>query len=337
MRTRLRRLITWGVALSGALAAAGAMLPVASAAAAPARHFHERAGRICGTRQVAHYTHVIWIWMENTSFDPAVGTPQTPFTNTLASECGLATNYHNITHPSAPNYLAATSGELGGAGDCTAYQCPDTNANIFEQISRRRHETWKAYEESMPSRCYDPATAADPGLNTVGLYDSLHNPPIYYTDLAAQCATSDIPMGEVGQGVFATDLARHRLPSFSFVTPNKCNDDHDCAVSAGDSYLQSLVSEIVSSDEYRDGHTVVFITWDEGGGGVSNNCADNTTDVGCHVATLVVSPSTWPGTVSSTLFNHYSLLKTTEQLLHLPLLGHAGDPSVNSMIPAFRL
>ncbi len=143
-------------------------------------------------------------------------------------------------------------------------------------------------------------------------------------------------MGTVSQGTFAHDLAT-RLPTFSFVTPNKCNDDHDCAVSVGDAYLQSLIGAIVTSRQYRAGHTVIFLTWDEGEGGVSNDCAYNTTDVGCHVATLVVSPSTRPGTQTAELFNHYSLLKTTEQLLHLPILGHANDPAVNSMLPAFAL
>jgi hypothetical protein len=32
-----------------------------------------------------------------------------------------------------------------------------------------------------------------------------------------------------------------------------------------------------------------------------------------------------------------SLLKTAEQLLGLPYLGHAGDPSVTSMSEAFNL
>ena len=44
-----------------------------------------------------------------------------------------------------------------------------------------------------------------------------------------------------------------------------------------------------------------------------------------------------PGTQSAELFNHYSLLKTTEQLLHVPVLGHANDPTVKSMLDAFRL
>ena len=79
----------------------------------------------------------------------------------------------------------------------------------------------------------------------------------------------------------------------------------------------------------------MFITWDEGEGGKSTNCAMNTTDVGCHVATIVVSPTTKPGTRSGTLFNHYSLLGTTEQLLGLPLLGEA--KRVHSMTSAFGL
>jgi hypothetical protein len=64
---------------------------------------------------------------------------------------------------------------------------------------------------------------------------------------------------------------------------------------------------------------------------------DNTTDVGCHVAALVVSPYTRPGTVSSELFNHYSLFKTSEELLGLPLIGNATDPQIKSMASDFNL
>ena len=80
-----------------------------------------------------------------------------------------------------------------------------------------------------------------------------------------------------------------------------------------------------------------MLTWDEGEDGVSNNCAYNTTDIGCHVPAIVMSPYTPAGARSSVLFNHYSLLKTTEQLLNLPLLGHANDSTVTSMKKAFGL
>ena len=58
-------------------------------------------------------------------------------------------------------------------------------------------------------------------------------------------------------------------------------------------------------------------------------------DRGCHVATIVISPSTKPGTRSATLFNHYSLLGTAEQLLGLPPLGRAA--SFPTMTSAFNL
>src|ERR1700751_1772054 len=66
----------------------------------------------CGTLPPAdsHYTHAIWIWEENHSYGDIIGSSQAPYINSLASECGLATNYHNISHPSLPNYVAGTSG-----------------------------------------------------------------------------------------------------------------------------------------------------------------------------------------------------------------------------------
>jgi len=86
------------------------------------------------------------------------------------------------------------------------------------------------------------------------------------------------------------------------------------------------------------GSTVVFITWDEGeGGGYASGeqCATNTSDVSCRVATLVISPSTKAGARSGALFNHYSLLGTAEQLLGLSKLGQAA--SATTMTRAFNL
>jgi len=125
------------------------------------------------------------------------------------------------------------------------------------------------------------------------------------------------------------------LPAFSFVTPNLIDDMHDGTVAQGDSWLANNVPAILGSTLYQSGNVALFITWDEGEGGTSNDCATNVTDVGCHVATLVISPSTLPGTQSSTLFNHYSLLASTEQLLGLPALGQAAGAA--SMLADFNL
>ena len=133
----------------------------------------------------------------------------------------------------------------------------------------------------------------------------------------------------------ASDLSGGTLPAFSFVTPNLIDDMHDGTVPDGDTWLSNNLPAIFSSSEYQSGSVAVFVTWDEGEGGTSNKCATNTTDVGCHVATLVISPSTVPGTKSSKLFNHYSLLGTAEKLLKLPELGQAATS--NSMVKPFNL
>ena len=249
--------------------------------------------------------------MENHSYGDIIGNrSQAPYINSLASECGLATNYHSISHPSLPNYLAATSGLSRGHLpilswlDChPSLICHTSAASIFGQ-----GETWKAYEESMPARC---------DKSSSGEYAASHNPPPYYVKLSG-CASRDVPYARL-----AADLAGQALPAFSFITPNIIDDMHNGTIADGDSWLARHLPAILNSREYRSGTTAVFITWDEGSGGYPvENCAINTTDASCRVATIVVSPSTPAGARSGTLFNHYSLLGTAEQLLGVPRLGH---------------
>lgn len=65
-----------------------------------------------------------------------VGNPSAQYLNQLAKECGLATNYSAITHPSVPNYLAATSGsDWGIADDNPPAAHPLAHANIFSQVA----------------------------------------------------------------------------------------------------------------------------------------------------------------------------------------------------------
>jgi phosphatidylinositol-3-phosphatase len=131
------------------------------------------------------------------------------------------------------------------------------------------------------------------------------------------------------------DLAGGTLPAFSFITPNLIDDMHDGTIADGDLWLASNLPTILNSSEYQSGTTAVFLTWDEGEGGTTSECATNETDVGCHVVTIVLSPSTAPRTQSAILFNHYSLLGSAEQLLGLATLGEASF--ANSMLTEFNL
>jgi hypothetical protein len=313
---RNRLLLTAAIMLATIGAATG-VTPASPAAAASGP---------CGTATTPPtYRHVIWIWMENRSLGDIIGnTSQAPYINSLAASCGLATDYHGTTHPSLPNYLAATSGTAQGSLPATTYLdcdvsviCDMTAGSIFGQ-----GESWKAYEESMPSNCYK---------SNSGEYAVRHNPAVYYTSLSG-CASKDVPYTQL-----ATDLADNALPAFSFITPNLIDDMHDGTIAQGDAWLAGHLPAILNSKQYQSGTTAVFITWDEGSGGYPIEDCDNTsvTDTSCIVPTIVISPSTPAGTTSGPFFDHYSLLGTTEQLLGLPKLASAS--SAPTMTAAFHL
>src|SRR5665213_20346 len=63
-----------------------------------------------GAAPPLHYSHVVWIVMENKAERSVLGSSDAPYLNHLANRCGDASDYHAISHPSLPNYLALTSG-----------------------------------------------------------------------------------------------------------------------------------------------------------------------------------------------------------------------------------
>jgi phosphatidylinositol-3-phosphatase len=284
-------------------------------AALPSLHVHAASSfrGICGwvATPPARYRHLIWIVMENRSYSEVVGAPVLA---TLAARCGLATNYHNLSHPSQPNYIAMTSGLPVSAvpsTDCPQF-CPVHGPSIFAQTS------WKVYAESMPGTCR--RTDARP-------YVAHHTAAPYFVDLT-NCPSNQVPLSSL-------DVAR--LPAFSLVVPDVTHDMHErsSSVAAGDAWLGQLLTKILSSPAYTSGSTTVFVTWDEGGfPRRGNNCANNLSDPGCHVATYLISPAIKAGTRSARAFNHYSLLRTTEELLGLPYLGEAARAA--SMRTAFH-
>ncbi len=234
---------------------------------------------------------MIWIWFENHAAGEIVGNSTAPRLTALAQSCGVASNYFAASHPSLPNYIAATSGGTQGiTDDGSPAAHPLSAVSLFEQAA-----TARSYEESMPSPC-------DQGNPYP--YAVKHNPEAYYLRIRRQCRANDLPLGTTAAGPFVSALDAGTLPAFSFVTPNLCNDMHDCPVSTGDAWVGRWIARITTSPAYRAGHTVVFITWDE-----DDHTADN------RVPLIVVSPWTKAGTRIRAHFTHYSLLRTTEELL----------------------
>jgi chitodextrinase len=246
----------------------------------------------CGTvvSPPTTYQHVVWIVFENKAYSQIIGSASAPYINTLASECGVATNFFAETHPSLPNYIAMTSGSPQGITDDAAPSShPLAVPSIFSQVA-----DWRSLQESMSSNCR---------LTDSSTYAVKHNPAAYYTGIRTACASLDVPLAST------PDISA----AYTFVTPNLCNDMHDCSVSTGDSWLATFLPQILSSSAYTSGSTAIFITWDEDDSSASN-----------HVATLVIAPSVPVGTIVVTSLNHYSMLRTTEELLGLSTyLGNA--------------
>jgi phospholipase C len=272
------------------------------------------AARPCGSATSTTYRHVIWIWMENRSYASVLGrNGDAPNLARYARQCGVATNYHAVAHPSLPNYIAAVSGGTRGANsDCAPGDCSLGARSLFGQVTRSR-QRWSGYAESMSHNC-DHAS--------YGRYAARHNPAVYFTAIARQCRRRDVRLGGV-DGPLARALRDRHLAAFSFVTPNLCHDGHDCATGVADRWLRGWLDRITGSRSYAAGHTAVFVTWDEGVGR------------GNHVATVVIAPTVPRGSRVATRFSHYSLLRTTEQMLGLPRLGKARTAA--GMRSAFRL
>jgi hypothetical protein len=293
------------------------------------------AGLPCrGARPPARYAHVIWIIFENQGYDDVVGNGSLPFTNKLAAECGLATDYFGVGDPSLPNYIAMTSGGTWGVtGDSSSLL---SVPNIFSQV-KAQGRSWRAYSESMPRNC---DRADSPSGNPV--YTAHHEAAVYYSDIRNDCSRWDVPLGTTSTGALASDLRADRLPAFSIIGPN---DDGGtvkpgCSRPCGnvdpplsDSFLRDWTTKIFASRAYRSGGTAIFVTWDEDSTFENALCPTLACD---HLATIVISPSVRPRTRVATPLSHYSLLRTTEELLGLRrYLGQAA--SAKSMAPGFHL
>ena len=296
------------------------------------------------------YQHVIWILFEDNRLTSVIGNAAAPYiTNLARNQCAYSRGWLDNVTSGTPQYVPGTAGANCNSetlqnstppGDtciitgsapgktCTSTACKNTVAipSIFEQVQNTSGDTWKAYEESMPSNCST--------LNQSGNYLVRHNPVPFFNHLriAGQfggntCATNDVPFPTTtcsgtacsiagSPNSLLDDLNNGTLPTFSFVTPNMCDDMHTrCStyksrVTNGDQWLAAWLPVILASPAYQSGTTAVFLMWDE-------------TSFNGALPNVVVAPSVVPGTVVSatTTLNNIAALGATEAMLGL---GHIG-------------
>jgi hypothetical protein len=260
---------------------------------------------------VPDFKHIIVVVFENKEFGTVVNNPQMPFFNQLAKSFTLLTQFYAETHPSLPNYLAMIGGDTFGVTfDCTS--CIEDGSTLPDLIEAAGL-TWKTYQEDMPSPCFAGAES--------GNYAMKHNPFVYFKPIrldATRCNRSIVPLTQL-----SFDLAAGTLPNFVFITPNLCNDAHDCSVNIADVWLKGLMNQLLPPLDAEGKPYLIVLTWDEGQG--NHSCCGLPSEAGGRIATILVSPQVKNGYEDATPYTHYSLLKTISEAWNLTYLGHAAD------------
>jgi hypothetical protein len=224
---------------------------------------------------------VFIIMLENHSEQSVIGDPNTPYITQLANTYAQATDYYGVTHPSEPNYIAATSGSNWFVNNDNPANVFD-HTNIVDELSDQGI-SWAAYMEAMPSVGYTGAfwpSSADP------LYASKHNPFVLYSDVLSNPA-------ELNQikpyTALAGDLNSRNAPQYVWITPDQCDDMHGGVYDAipgyadtpcpynntnddpydvqlkknADNFVHQTVTTIMSSRAWTR-HSAIFIVSDEG-------------------------------------------------------------------------
>lgn len=254
---------------------------------------------------------VLVIPLENHSQAEALS--QMPHLSSFAATYGQATNYHAIGHPSLPNYLAIWGGSTFGiTNDCSVSSgCSATAPSVFGQTIAAG-ETAKAYQESMSGNCQTGGS---------GSYAPRHGPWPYWQIGVERyaCDAYDVPSGTTTSGALANDVAGGKLPVTGELTPNLCNDAHDCSLRSADSWLGAWLPKIMSGADYTSGRLTVIIMFDEDDSSQQNK-----------VAFVVIDPQLHGKTVSGT-FNHYSLTRWLDDNANVSRLRNAaGAPDLRA-------
>jgi phosphatidylinositol-3-phosphatase len=191
-------------------------------------------------------------------------------------------------------------------------------------------------------------------------YATRHNPFMYFASIIANKRYCDSHV--LSLSPLAGDLKSvGTTPNYSFVTPNTCFDGHDwpkCQdgtpgrLPRVDEFLKTWVPQIMASPAYQE-NGMILITFDESGDdsnagaccgevdslGFTDPSHPNLNEVGLYgpgggrVGAIVLSKYVKPGTVSNKTYNHYSQLRSFEDLFGLGHIGDAQQPQVHSFGP----
>lgn len=255
------------------------------------------------TGQIPLVEHVFVLVEENHAYASVIGNSVMPYTNRLANQYALATQYYANRHNSLPNYFMLTVGNLVTTNDL--FSGTVTSDNVVRALTSAG-KSWKIYAEGLPSIGYLGASVLP--------YSKDHNPFAYISDVinSSRQSANIVPFTAL-----ATDLQNNTLPDYAMIVPSAENDGHGCPGEVSyctdtqklaniDQWIQNNIEPLLLSSAMQS--SVLIYTWDE-------SVITDLTNGGGHVATILVSPKVRAGFQSNTMYQHQSTLKLTMQLL----------------------
>jgi PKD repeat protein len=281
--------------------------------------------------QVPQVPHVLIVLEENTDYADVCGPNNTsmPFLCGLKSKGSFSANYYAPTHPSIGNYEDLGWGVVTTNDDnCNPNTCgfPYAGNNIV-RAAQAGGKSWKGYAESLPANCYFGGDS--------GNYAVHHSPIPYISEVQSNCQNRYVAFEDSNLG-FIHDVASNTIPNFSFITPNMCDDAHDCGLDVADNWLKNNVLQPLLNSGHLDsatGDTVVIVVFDESGG-------DNTHGGGKVFFFMIGKnvkqnyQSAGPS-VAPNYYSHGSSLRVIAEMLGLSLSGLGGAATAPDMAEFF--
>jgi hypothetical protein len=294
---------------------------------------------------------VFLIVLENNGFSDVIGNPAAPNLSSYAKRFGVATKYYGVNGTSEPNYVGLLGGSTAGVTSDNAYWTQRVKGPSLISELDAAGISWKAYLESLPHPGYEGICyplkcngAPDSDPLYVSKHDGIQN---FTTSWNAHDWSRQVPIGQLTR-----DLASGRVPRFSYIVPDECDDMHGdppyCIdsgnirdpqnqrlVAVGDHYLGKLVHQITHARSWASGNNAVVIMFDSGDNAAG--CCDARPGGG-RVAAVVITSHGPRGLRYRTPSNHYSLLSTIQRIFGLPCLRHTCDKAhVVPMLPLFAV
>ena len=264
-----------------------ALLAVASADAAVRRH--AAAPSIHGMAEVRRIVIVV---LENTDEVNAVAQP---FLSEFASRAALLRNYHALTHPSLPNYIAMVAGDTYGVVNDKALVLDAPHlGDLFDARGLR----WKVYAEGYPGDCFTDLQS--------GRYVRRHVPFLNFANVQNDPVRCNASIVNASQ--FDADIAAGALPAFAMYIPDLDNGGHDTGVAFADAWLRRRFGTLIDDPQFMKG-TLLIVMFDEG-----TTSGPNVVYCAFYGAGIAAP------TVNRDDYDHYSLLRTVEEIFHLGTL-----------------